>query len=208
MARLMAAKCRLCRREGLKLFLKGTRCESAKCAFTKRDYPPGKRSWRHARPSDYALQLREKQKVKRYYGLSERQFRAAFERAAKTRGNTGMALLSMLERRLDNVLFLSGLATSRPGARQLIAHGHVLLNGHRAKTASQVLKSDDVATLCPAEGIQKLVTQCLEMSKSRTRPGWIEVVEQPPSVRVIAAPSRDEISVPTEEQLIVELLSK
>jgi len=208
MARLMAAKCRLCRREGLKLFLKGTRCDSAKCAYTKRDYPPGKRSWRHGRPSDYALQLREKQKVKRYYGLSERQFRVVFARASKTRGNTGMALLSMLERRLDNVLYLSGLVSSRPAARQLIAHGHIIMNNRRSKTASQVLKSDDVVTFSKDEGIQKMVVASLEMTKSRTRPGWMEVVDAPPSIRVIAAPSRDEISVPTEEQLIVELLSK
>lgn len=208
MTRLMEAKCRICRREGLKLFLKGARCDTPKCGITKRDYPPGKRSWKHGRPSDYALQLREKQKVKRYYGLSERQFRAAFERASKVRGNTGLALLSMLESRMDNVLYLSGLITARSGARQLLVHGHVYLNGRRAKTASQVLRSDDVVTFSKDEGIQKLIAQSLETTKSRTRPGWLEVVEQPPSVRVIAAPSREEISVPTEEQLIIELLSK
>ena len=208
MARMTDSKCRLCRREGLKLFLKGTRCETAKCAFTRRDYPPGKRSFRHARPSDYSLQLREKQKVKRYYGLSERQFRAAFARASRTRGNTGMALLSRPQRRIDNVLYLSGLITSRNAARQLVGHGHVILNGHRARTASQVLKSDDVVTFETPEAIQKLLTQSLEVTKSRVRPGWMEVVEAPPSIRVIAAPAREEISVPAEEQLIVELLSK
>jgi small subunit ribosomal protein S4 len=208
MARLMEAKCRLCRREGLKLFLKGPRCDSAKCSFTKRDYPPGKRSWRHSRPSDYALQLREKQKVKRYYGLSERQFRVVFARASKIRGNTGFALLSMLERRLDNVLYLSGLITARPAARQMIVHGHILLNGRRASTPSQALKSDDVVTFSKDEGILKLVAQALEVTKTRSRPGWIEVVEEPASVRVISEPARDDISVPTQEQLIVELLSK
>ena len=208
MARLMASKCRQCRREGLKLFLKGTRCDSAKCAYTKRDYPPGKRSFRRGRPSDYALQLREKQKVKRYYGLSETQFRVVFARASKTHGNTGMALLSLLERRLDNVLYLSGLVSSRPAARQLVVHGHIILNGRRSKTPSQVLKSDDVVTFSTDEGIQKMVAAALEMTKGRTRPGWMEVLETPPSIRVIAAPSREEISVPTEEQLIIELLSK
>ncbi len=208
MARLMEAKCRQCRREGLKLFLKGTRCDSAKCGFTKRDYPPGKRSWKHGRPSDYALQLREKQKVKRYYGLSERQFRVVFGRASKKRGNTGLTLLSMLERRLDNILYLSGLITARPGARQMIAHGHVLVNGRRARTASQILESDDMVTFSKDEEIQKMIVQSLEVTKTRTRPGWIEVTEQPPAIRVISEPARDDISVPTEEQLIVELLSK
>jgi small subunit ribosomal protein S4 len=208
MARLMEAKCRICRREGLKLFLKGARCDTPKCGFAKRDYPPGKRSWRHGRPSDYALQLREKQKVKRYYGLSERQFRVVFDRASKSRGNTGLALLSMLERRMDNVLYLSGLVSARSGARQLIAHGHILLNGRRSKTASQVLESDDVVTFDTDEGVQKIIAMSLETTKSRSRAGWIEVVEAPPSIKVIAVPARDEISVPTEEQLVVELLNK
>jgi len=208
MARLMKATCRLCRREGVKLFLKGPRCESAKCAFNRRDYPPGKRSWRRGRPSDYALQLREKQKVKRYYGLGERQFRNVFARAERTRGNTGFALLSMLERRLDNVLYLSGLAASRPAARQMIAHGHVLLNDRRARTASQVLEPDDVITFSSSDKIQKMVKEALELSKSRTRPGWIDVTEKPFSVRLISVPAREDISVPTQEQLIVELLSK
>ena len=208
MARLMEAKCRQCRREGLKLFLKGARCESAKCSFSKRDYPPGKRTFKRGRPSDYALQLREKQKVKRYYGLGEKQFRVIFERASMTRGNTGLALLSMLERRLDNVLYLSGLCAGRSAARQMISHGHVYLNGRRARTASQALKSDDVVTFGKGEDVQKLIAQALETTKSKTRPGWLDVVETPPAVRVISEPSRDEISVPTEEQLIVELLSK
>lgn len=208
MARLAQATCRLCRREGLKLYLKGPRCDSAKCAFNRRDYPPGKRSWRGGRPSGYSLQLREKQKVKRYYGLSERQFRHVFARAEKTRGNTGFALLSMLERRLDNVLYLSRLAASRPAARQIVGHGHVYLNGRRAKTASQVLKADDVLTFAGSEQIQKLVSESLELSKSRTPPRWIEVTDKPPVVKVISVPAREDISVPTQEQLIVELLSK
>lgn len=208
MARFTEAVCRLCRREGLKLYLKGPRCDSAKCTFNRRDYAPGKRSWRRGRPSDYALQLREKQKVKRYYGLGERQFRHLFARAERTRGNTGFALLSMLERRLDNIIYLAGLALSRPAARQMITHGCVLVNGRRAKTPSQVLSNDDVVTIAVKENIQKLVGQARELSKSRTEPGWIEVTAKPPTIKVISVPAREDISVPAKEQLIVELLSK
>ena len=138
----------------------------------------------------------------------ERQFRHVFARAEKTRGNTGLALLSMLERRFDNVLYLSGLVASRPAARQMISHGHVYINGRRARTASQVLGVDDVATFSKGEDFQKLLAEHKELSKARTCPAWIEATEKPPEVRVLSVPTREDISVPTDEQLIVELLSK
>ena len=208
MARMLDGKCRICRREGLKLYLKGTRCDTPKCAITRRDYPPGKRTWRRGKPSDYSLQLREKQKVKRYYGVGERQFRSVFTRAARSKGNTGLMLLSLLERRLDNVLYLAGLTTSRTTARQMTTHGFVLVNGLRATSPGQVLDSDDVVTLAVREKMQKMVQEALELTKGRTRPAWIQVTEQPPSVKVLGEPAREDISVPTQEQLIVELLSK
>ena len=158
MSREAVTKCRLCRREGMKLFLKGSRCFTAKCAVVKRESPPGMHSWRRGKPSQYSHQLREKQKVKRYYGMRERPFRHLFRQAERARGNTGEAMLIMLERRLDNVLYLSGLASSRPNARQMIAHGHISVNGHRVDIPSFLVGPDDVIKPRDSEEANKQVT--------------------------------------------------
>jgi len=208
MSREAVTKCRLCRREGMKLFLKGSRCFTAKCALAKRESPPGMHSWRRGKPSQYSHQLREKQKVKRYYGMRERSFRHLFHQAERARGNTGEAMLIMLERRLDNVLYLAGLATSRANARQMITHGHITVNGHRVDVPSFLVRPDDVIKPKDNEKAKKQVKENLELSKDRDVPVWIETSEEPPAATVRALPGRDDISVETHEQLVVELLSK
>ena len=208
MSRHTGPKCRLCRREGQKLFLKGERCFTAKCAVAKRESTPGMHTWHRGKPSQYSHQLREKQKVKRYYSMRERPFRHFFHSAERAKGNTGTALLTMLERRLDNVLYLGGLAASRAQARQMITHGHVHVNGHRVDVSSFLVSQDDAITLKDNERTKKLVKQNVELSRGRDVPPWLETVEEPASITVRALPGRDDISVETREQLVVELLSK
>ena len=205
---LAAVKCRICRREGMKLFLKGTRCFTAKCAVTKREYVPGMHPFRHGKPSDYFHQLREKQKLKRYYGLRERQFRRFFAEANRMPGNTGEALLIMLERRLDNVLYVAGFAQSRAQARQLIVHGHMTLNGRKVDVPSMLVDTGDVVKPREADNTKAVIGEALEVTKERERAAWLQVTDQPLEIRVLTLPSRDEVSVETREQLIVELLSK
>jgi len=170
MARYTGPKCRLCRREGLKLFLRGTRCESAKCAVTRRETPPGMLSWRRGRLSEYGIQLREKQKVKRYYGVLERQFRRVFAEAVRQPGNTGERLLVLLERRLDNVVLRIGFAPSRAQARQFIVHGHITVNGRRVDRPSFMVKVGDEIGVRAPERSQKLVQEGLAASKGAMRP--------------------------------------
>ena len=208
MARHTGPKCRFCRREGMKLFLKGTRCDTAKCAVTRRDYPPGMHSWRRSKFSEYGIQLREKQKVKRAYGIFERQFRNYFSKAERSKGNTGENLLTALERRLDNVVFLAGLATSRSGARQLIGHGHVTVNDRRVDVPSFSVKQQDVIKVSPQERIRKLVASNIEQSHGRERPSWIDVDLVKQEVRIVNLPTREEVSVLVREQLIIEFCSK
>lgn len=208
MSRDTGPKCRLCRREGMKLFLKGERCFTAKCASTKRETSPGMHTWRRGKPSQYSNQLREKQKVKRYYSMRERPFRHLFHQAERAPGNTGEAMLQMLERRLDNVIYLAGFATGRAHARQLIVHGHLNVNGQRVSIPSFLVKQDDVITPKESEKSAKAVTESMELSKVREVPAWLEVSEQPLQITVRALPGRDDISVETMEQLVVELLSK
>jgi small subunit ribosomal protein S4 len=192
----------------MKLFLKGERCFTAKCAVAKRDSTPGMHTWRRGKPSQYSNQLREKQKVKRYYGMRERSFRHLFHGAERARGNTGVALVTMLERRLDNVLYLSGLATSRTQARQMITHGLVFVNGHRVDVGSFLVSQDDEIRPKDSDKAKKLMKENIELSRVRDVPAWIETVEEPPSATVRALPGRDDVSVETREQLVVELLSK
>ena len=210
MARYTGPKCRLCRREGAKLFLKGTRCESPKCAAEsgRRDFPPGMRTWRRGKPSDYALQLREKQKVKRYYGILDRQFRKYFKEAESRRGNTGENLLVALERRLDNVVTRLGLGKSRSEGRQLVCHGHVNVNGRRVDIPSFLVSIGDVVSVRDDADIRKVVAANLEVTGDREMPGWLERDAKTLSGKVAKLPTRDEVAILVSEQLIVEFMSK
>lgn len=207
MGRNTGPACRLCRREGEKLFLKGARCDSAKCAISRREYPPGTRSRRQRKRSEYGMQLREKQKVKRYYGVFERQFRRYFRAAERTRGNTGQELLVGLERRLDNVVFRSGFAESRSDARQMIVHGHILVNGWRMDRPSYSVRADDRITVKNRPKSLEMVRNNRE-SVGRIDVAFIEVGGDPPEAKMVRLPTREDVSLPISEQLIVELCSK
>lgn len=208
MARYIGPVCRLCRREGTKLFLKGDRCFSEKCAIERRNYPPGQHGQTRPRFSDYGMQLREKQKVKRIYGLLEKQFENTMSSANRMKGRTGENLLSLLERRLDNVVFRLGFATSRAEARQLVRHGHFLVNGRRATIPSMLVRTGTKITL--AEGSRQItrIAGALEALERRSVPSWLEIDKDNFEGTVKALPVRDEITLPIQEQLIVELYSR
>ena len=208
MARYLGPVCRLCRREGQKLFLKGDRCYTEKCSVDRRAYPPGQHGQARPRVSNYGAQLREKQKVKRMYGLMERQFAGTVDRATRMRGRSGENLLQLLERRLDNVVFRLGFATSRAEARQLVRHGHFEVNGRKASTPSFLVKPGHVITL--REGSREIarIVGALETLEGRAIPGWLEMDKSSFQGIVKALPSRDDITLPIEEQLIVELYSR
>jgi small subunit ribosomal protein S4 len=209
MGRYTGSVCKLCRREGVKLFLKGTRCHTPKCAVSKREYPPGMHPWRRGKPSAYGIQLREKQKLKRAYGVREGQFRRFFAVASRAKGNTGEALLVMAERRLDNVVTLLGFALSRAQARQLISHGNISVNGRRTTIPSLQVREKMVIKPI-GDPVTKLVRENIEQAKaiSNVLPQWLTLKEDPPEGVVERLPRRDEISFDIQEQLIVELLSK
>lgn len=208
MAKYTGPDCRRCRREGVKLFLKGTKCVSEKCTFIKRQFAPGQHGQSRPKLSNYALQLREKQKVKRAYGLQEQQFRNYFARAAKTKGVTGKMLLQFLERRLDNVVFLSHFATSRGESRQLVGHNYVYVNNHRVNIPSYSVKKDDLIEIRLRKKGAVNLKENIEASKDRGVPGWLEVDFGNHKCKVIRMPERDDIQMPIREQLIVELYSK
>ena len=208
MARYTGPSCKLCRRERMKLFLKGDRCESAKCAMENRAYPPGEHPWRRSKTSEYGMQLREKQKVKRFYGVLERQFRKCFRKVSQKAGNTGANLLIMLESRLDNVVFVSGLALSRSHARQIISHGLIMLNGRRTDIPSCEVNLGDEIAVRKLDRVVNVVKSHMEQTRQRERPNWLAVTDDPPRVKVLRLPSRDEVSIPAEEQLVVEFASK
>lgn len=208
MARYRGPACRLCRREGQKLFLKGNRCESPKCALNKRTYQPGMHQYKRGKFSDYGRQLREKQKVKRCYGILERQFRRFFAKASRMKGNTGENLLQLLELRIDNIVFLSGFATSRAQARQYINHGHFNVNGRRVTIPSQILRRGDEVALAASERIQKIARENKDLSRGRGVPTWLLVDENAFKAAVNEIPKREQVSLPVEEQLIVEFCSK
>ncbi|MBM4030203.1 MAG: 30S ribosomal protein S4 [Planctomycetes bacterium] len=208
MGRDTGPKCKLCRREGMKLMLKGPRCETAKCAFSRRDFPPGMHAWRRGKFSAYGVQLREKQKLKRFYGILERQFRHYFAQAERQKGNTGENLLVALERRLDNVVHRLGMAASRQQARQLITHGHIEVNGRAISMPSRPVKPGDVIAPKRDEGTGKLLASVRELMKNRPMPSWLDLTPEPLQGRVVNLPNRDEVSAPVREQLIVELCSK
>lgn len=206
MARYTDASCRLCRREGQKLFLKGERCYSGKCAIDKRPYAPGQHGQGRKKTSDYGLQLREKQKAKRFYGVLETQFRNYFEKAARKPGITGENLLVMLETRLDNAVFRLGMGASRKEARQLITHGHFTVNGKKVDIPSYAVKPGDVIKVKEKSFSSPKFKEMREMSV--TVPAWLSVDIDKLEGKIISYPRREEIDVPVKEQLIVELYSK
>jgi small subunit ribosomal protein S4 len=208
LARYTGPSCRLCRRENLKLFLKGERCYTDKCAFERRQYPPGQHGQGRIKFSSYGEQLREKQKVKRVYGLLEKQFRLTFNRAARKRGITGDNLIAILESRFDNMVYRLGFAASRNDARQLIRHGHFTVNGTKVNIPSSILKPGDVVQ--PREKSTKIekIKESVETAKQRGVPAWLEIDVEKFEGKVVALPKRDEITMPMNEQLIVELYSR
>ena len=209
MARYVGPVCRLCRREGMKLFLKGERCYGEKCGIEKRNVPPGEHGkTRKARLVGYGLQLREKQKVKRTYGVLENQFRRYFEAADRQRGITGERLLQLLERRLDNVVYRLGLATSRPQARQLVRHGHFLINGRRTDVPSFSVTEGDVVTVRAKSAKNLSIQHAMEEVKGRGIPEWLVFEAETMAGRIASMPTREQINLPVQEQLIVELYSK
>ncbi len=208
MARYTGAVCRLCRREGQKLFLKGERCYSDKCSVGIRAYAPGQHGQGRKKSSEYGLQLRAKQTARRFYGVQENQFHHYFEIAERKQGITGDNLLKILESRLDNVVYRVGFASSRAEARQLVGHGHFEVNGSRVDIASYLLKAGDVITLCEKSRGSEKFKAIIEANGARPVPQWIDVNREQLSAKVIALPERDQIDAPVEEQLIVEFYSK
>ena len=210
MARHIEPVCKLCRREALKLFLKGDRCFSVKCALEKRNYPPGEHGQRRSRskPSDYGLQLREKQKMKRIYGILERQFRTYFQMAERQKGVTGENLVRLLEQRLDNVVHRLGFGASRAQARMLIGHGHIRVNGRRVTIPSYLLRAGDVVEVAPRSRDREAIQAALEGAKKRRVPSWLELDAANFTGTVRSLPSKDEMAIPVQEQMVVALYSK
>ena len=208
MARYTGADCRLCRREGIKLFLKGDRCYSDKCAMERRPYPPGMAGKKRPRDSEYRIQLREKQKAKRIYGILEKQFRNYYKLASKTVGITGENLLRLLESRLDNVVYRLGFAASRDEARQNVRHGHFLVDGRRVDIPSYRVKPGQVVAVAEKAKEMSVVKAAIISSSKIEIPGWLEVDVEKLQGKVLSLPTRDQIDAPVREQLIVELYSK
>jgi small subunit ribosomal protein S4 len=208
LARYTESVCRLCRRENLKLFLKGERCYTDKCAIERRNYPPGQHGQARPKFSEYSIQLREKQKVKRMYGLLENQFRRTFAAAARAKGITGEALLILLERRLDNVAYRLGFATSRAEARSLVRHGHVLVNGKKINIPSYVVRAGDLVSIKERSRQMGRVLTAMEAAQRRGIPEWADVDRDAFTGRIKLLPTRSDITMPINEKLIVELYSK
>jgi len=210
MARYLGSSCKYCRREGMKLMLKGIRCETAKCPIEKkqRNLRPGMHGWRRGRASEYGVRLREKQKVKRYYGLLDRQFGRIFRRAERMKGNTGEVLLQLLERRLDNVVYKLNFAPSRKAARQLIGHGHIYVNGRKVNISDCTVKIGDKITVKGCEKSAKKVKQQLASNPNFVSQSWLQLNREKPEATIVALPSRDDVQIPVEEQLVVEFCSR
>ena len=210
MGRYLGSSCKQCRREGMKLMLKGFRCETAKCPVEKkqRNLAPGMHSWRRGRISEYGVRLREKQKIKRYYGLFDRQFMGYFRKAEQAKGNTGQTLLQLLERRLDNVIYKLNFAPSRKAAKQLIAHGHIYVNGHKVNIGDYTTKIGDKITVKSTEKSAKKINQQLESNPNFTTQGWLQLDREKPSATIVALPTREDVQIPVEEQLVVEFCSR
>ncbi len=208
MARYIGSVCKLCRREGEKLFLKGSRCYSDKCAIERRPYPPGQHGQRRTKISDFGVQLREKQKLKRLYGIQEGPMRNLFDKAMRMKGVTGENLLTQLERRFDNVVYRIGFAASRKEARQLVKHYHFLVNGKKANVPSMVINKGDVIELCEKSRQSQKLTGSLEANSIREVPAWLDVDKANFKATVTDLPKRDDITSQIEERLVVELYSK
>ncbi len=208
MGRYRGSVCRLCRRENLKMFLKGDRCYSDKCSFERKAYPPGDHSRVPRKVSDYGIQLREKQKVKRMYGLMEKQFRGYFKRAERQKGITGENLLMLLERRLDNTIFRLGFARSRNEARQVVKHSHFLVNGKKVNIPSYIIKPADVIELKEKSRKINGILESLNTVSRRGVPNWLELDKDQFKGRILSFPTREDLTFPIEEKLIVELYSK
>ena len=208
MARYTDAVCRLCRREGQKLFLKGDRCYTEKCAADRRPYPPGQHGQGRTKTSEYGLQLREKQKAKRYYGVLESQFRGYFNMASKRKGKTGENLLAILETRLDNTVYRLGFAMSRAEARQLVLHGHFLVNGRKVNIPSFLVRPGMIISLKEKSRSLDKLKSVIEANSSRVPPKWLDYDANAMIAKVSTTPVREDIDIPIEEQLIVELYSK
>ena len=208
MARYKDEQCRICRREGQKLFLKGTRCYSDKCSVTRRNYAPGQHGQKRAKLSEYGTQLREKQKTRSFYGVGEKQFRGYFEMASNKKGITGENLLQILESRLDNVVYRMGFGMSRPQARQLVTHGNIEVNGKKVDIASYLVKPGDVVAIREIRKDNPVVKENMEINSVRPLPEWLEVDREKMSGKVIRLANREDIDLPVEEHLIVELYSK
>ncbi|GIU95596.1 MAG: 30S ribosomal protein S4 [Gaiellaceae bacterium] len=206
MARDLGPKCKLCRREGVKLFLKGERCLTEKCAVERRSYPPGEHGRGRIKQSEYLIQLREKQKARRYYGLLEKQFRTTYEKASRAQGAPGENLLRLLETRLDNVVYRLGFAGSRAQARQLVRHGHFLVNGRRVNIPSYGVRPGDVVALKPSSPVEQLVRDATDLTAAVAP--WLQADHENLTGTVLKWPERAEIDTPVQESLIVELYSK
>src|SRR5437667_5056746 len=206
MARYRGPACKLCRREGMKLFLKGERCLTEKCAIERRSYPPGEHGRGRIKQSEYLLQLREKQKARRYYGLLEKQFRNYYEKASRRSGVTGEELLRLLETRLDNVVYRLGFAASRAQARQLVRHGHFQVNGRRVNLPSYQVKPQDVVTVAQGSSAETVIRDATDLTASVAP--WLEADHDGLTGRILKWPEREEIDTPVQESLIVELYSK
>jgi small subunit ribosomal protein S4 len=207
-ARYRESVCRLCRREGMKLFLKGDRCFTNKCAIERRNFPPGQHGKRRSKILGYGIQLREKQKLKRFYGVLEGQFRLTFEAAERMRGVTGENLLSLLERRLDNVVHRLGFSGSRAQARQLVRHGHVRVNGKKVNVPSYVVGAGAVVSVKEKSKANPLIAGAVETAKGRGIPAWLELNASEFQGKVVALPKREDVALQVNEKLIVELYSK
>jgi small subunit ribosomal protein S4 len=208
MARYTESSCRLCRRENQKLFLKGDRCYSDKCAVARRAYAPGQHGQSKKKLSEYGIQLREKQKAKRFYGVLESQFRKYFEMANRKKGITGENLLQILESRFDNVVYRLGFGSSRPEARQLVTHGHFIVNGHRVNIASYLVKAGDVIEMKEKSKEIERMKEIVDNTSSRVVPQWLEMDRDKMSGKVVSLPKREDVDLPVQEHLIVELYSK
>jgi len=208
MGRYRGPVCRLCRREGMKLFLKGERCLTDKCSLTRRPYLPGQHGKTKPKLSVYAQQLREKQKVKRIYGILEKQFKNYFRKAQRSKGVTGEVLLQFLERRLDSVVYNLGFAVSRRQARQIVRHGHIRVNDHKVDIPSYLVKPGDLIKVVGKESYINFIKQNREICKDRQIPGWLELNEEKLEAKVLRLPLRSDIMLPIKESLIVELYSK
>ena len=208
MARYTDEQCRICRREGQKLFLKGSRCYTDKCSITRRNYAPGQNGQKRKKLSEYGTQLREKQKTKSFYGVGEKQFRKYFEMASSKKGITGDILLQILESRLDNVVYRLGYGSSRAQARMLITHGHFEVNGQKVDIPSYLVKAGDVIKVREIRKDSKIIKENVEVNSSRPVPEWLEKDEKTLSGKVVRLASREDVDIPVEEHLIVELYSK